>query len=68
MKKAIFTPSQGPRSKIMSEKNQGQKSCVSVPLTTEALPNFNNFEQISQLWIFCFQNHFKSNSIKNLHN
>jgi len=30
--KAISTPNQGPRSKIMSEKNQGKKSCVSVPL------------------------------------
>jgi len=34
MQKAIFTPNQGPRSKIMSEKNQGQKSCVSVLLST----------------------------------
>jgi len=32
MKKAISTPNQGPKSKIMSEKNQGQKSRVSVPL------------------------------------
>jgi len=32
MKKAISTPNQGPRSKIMSEKNRGQKSRVSVPL------------------------------------
>jgi len=32
MQKAISTPNQGPRSKIMSEKNRGQKSRVSVPL------------------------------------
>jgi len=32
MKKAISAANQGPKSKIMSEKNQGQKSRVSVPL------------------------------------
>jgi len=32
MQKAISTPIQGPRSKIMSEKNFDQKSRVSVPL------------------------------------
>jgi len=32
MQKAISTASQGPRSKIMCEKNRGQKSRVRVPL------------------------------------
>jgi len=32
MKKAISTANQGPRSKVMSKKNFGQKSRVSVPL------------------------------------
>jgi len=32
MLKAISIPNHGSRSKIMSEKNQGQKSRVSVPL------------------------------------
>jgi len=33
MQKAISTHNQGPRSKIMSEKNQCQKPRVSVPLS-----------------------------------
>jgi len=37
MKKAITTPYQGPRSKIMSEKNRGQKSRVSVSLSHQKL-------------------------------
>jgi len=37
MNKAISTPYQGPRSKIMSEKNRGKKSRVSVPLSGQWL-------------------------------
>jgi len=37
MQKAISTPNQGPRSKIMSEKNQGKKSRVSVPVNPLAI-------------------------------
>jgi len=40
MKKAISTPNQGPRSKIMSEKYRGQKYRVSVPLTLRLKPTF----------------------------
>jgi len=48
MQKAISTPNQGPRSKIMSEKNQGKKSRVSVPLTSKRLQLQQNHQRYSQ--------------------
>jgi len=45
MKKAISTANQGPRSKIMSEKNLGQKSHVSVPLKLSSSQSYRSPSQ-----------------------